>query len=313
MFRWIRSPSLLLLLLLLGLALGAAACGSIRGGSRGGDDDDSQGDDDTSGDDDGDDDDTAPPDDDDATPPDDDDATPPDDDDDDDEPGYDIAAVGIGFETFTANSAAAGTGIEATFLFTYYADTEFQQVECEQRVEAEGTADFGFGVVSGCSNCTGLIVFDSGLVNDVSNPASNPDECDVAQLDAAQMNLAAALLTPQAGGGYGDFLTLALVDRDSFESAGLYTDDAETEDVSYWDTFFGDYALAFQGIGYIENAPGTLMEQLVANGSTIPNAGGSSDWYAWFIFYRDPASNSNEGMEMDGDYYALAYGLTFGG
>gem|GEM_PF-1510599 len=274
---------------------GGAADAADDDDSAAGDDDDSAaGDDDDSAT--GDDDDAA--DDDDSATGDDDDAA-----DDDDSAGDDDDAA----DDDDSAQPPEGYSVVANFSFTYWRDIQNQIEECEQVIQIEGTADFGFGVMQGeCNNCTGRLTFDPTTGVDISDPANG--ECDVAVLDANGANFGALLLSPTSDEAYGDFLDLALIDAATHTQLG--TDWAVNTglDAAGIQEGLDQFALTYTHTGFTNNVEGTL-----GNGSGLEgvanNAGGNSTWFAYWQLFKNPEINPHEGIDMNGDYGGSAFFL----
>jgi len=238
---------------------------------------------------------------------DDDDATSDDDDttgDDDDSTGtLSFDALTFSFE-MTANPGAGGsTGIAATFKFTYWREVANQIVDCEQSISIEGTADFGSSV-SGCSNCTGKIDFDDTTASDVSAGTGSPDACSAVALDEAGANLGTALLSTIQNGGYGDFLSIALVDAGTMGSLGLDLASAGGYSASEISTALGNLGLTFTHAGYSSNETGTMSAASQLTNVAAP-AGSGSTWYGYWMIGATGA-NSHSGTDLNGSYAAQA-------
>ena len=240
---------------------------------------------------------------------DDDDATSDDDDtssDDDDGTGtMDVDAITFVFE-MTANPGAGGTtGIAATFRFSYWSDVVNQILNCEQSVSIEGTASFAGGAVSGCANCTGRIDFDDSTAADVSAGSDSSSPCSAASLDAADANFGIALLSTITNSGYGDFLSIGLIDASTMSSLGLDLASAGGYSAADISTALSGVGLTFTHAGYISNEVGSLSD---VSSLSIPaaTAGSGSSWYGYWQIFVDPALNSHTGIDMSGPYSAQA-------
>ena len=269
-----------LLLLLLACSLGAC---SVRGAGGGGsDDDDSAVDDDDSADDD-----DATADDDDATA-DDDDATGDDDDataDDDD----------------ATSSASVATG---AYLLTYWVDVNAGVPFCEQRIEFDGLLTQGPGVLADCGPCTGRLDFLS--FTDVSNPNTDPDDCDIAALDADGANYGASLIDPAL---FGDFATpIGFIDEATHAGLGLNlsvspsTDSTASGLESTWSASGLDYTHA----GFIDSSPANSLGAVAGLEGVVNPITPSSDYLAAWSIARNPAANPNGGPTMEGEYFGTA-------
>ena len=177
-----------------------------------------------------------------------------------------------------------------------------------------GWASFGFGILAsdGCDNCTGYIEFDEDTVTDVSDPATNPEDCDPALLDAADQNFGLQLLTPESEGGFGDYLTMGLVDSASMDALGLSLADDGTNTASEISDALAVFDFVFTHAGYVHNLPGSLAEQSGLD-SVADNAGSSSNWYGYWQIYKDPVINPHSGTDMEGEYAGQTqWTVTFG-
>ncbi|HCP44728.1 MAG TPA: hypothetical protein DIU15_01670, partial [Deltaproteobacteria bacterium] len=148
-----------------------------------------------------------------------------DDDDDDTAAEFALAAISFSIEMEAVPVDDSSTDISAVFGVNYWAEyNEATQIlNCTQWIQIAGSATFGPGILAGegCNNCTGSIEFDHTSATDISDPATNPDDCDVAELDLAGANFGPSLLTPITDGGMGDFLSLGLVDVTTMSDQGM--------------------------------------------------------------------------------------------
>ena len=284
--------------ILLALALFAVGCPQPRGDADDDDTTEQEDDDDVVDDDDvlGDDDDVLG-DDDDAV--DDDDTTP------------DFGATSLTFEItdFTSTPQAGGTfNITGTWVFAFWEDQAADLLLCAQRFSFDASAAFGPTAVADCSSCDGLITVDEASVLDVSDPAASPDDCDPATIEAAGMGYGTALLTSVVNGGHGDFLTLALIQIDSFEDLGLTgaADGSQTaQDIR---DFFADSDLEATHVGYVRAGAGSFSVGAAVDTIAAP-ANPGSEWHTFFRFYKDPVVNTNTGVQMNGEYGATSFWL----
>lgn len=303
-----RSP----LLLLAAMALLVAGC-STRGGRGGSSGDD----DDATGDDDDDDDDTTPidqgDDDDDTTPigDDDDDTTPVGDDDDDDD-----SVMGFAFDGIQAE--ITGGDLTGEFYTVYYQDASNSVPLCIQRIELEAGVYYGPGQAADCELCTAYIQVDSSSVVDVSDPSTNPDECDSSFLAAEQADFGMAMFMTPANGGFGDFLELGLIAADDWDASGytlLEFDDGTS--LTYEELIALDGMDAYDVSAAIVALSGEGSLGQAVTGFTdfaIPESSGS-EWIGAGWILRDPSINSFTGTNpMNGPYtLRLAWGFTLGG
>ncbi|HCP46731.1 MAG TPA: hypothetical protein DIU15_11845, partial [Deltaproteobacteria bacterium] len=207
--------------------------------------------------------------------------------------------------------------VTARYTFTYYSDVQNGIELCQQHIEVAGDANFGFGVVPDgeCNNCTGYLDFDEATVTDVSNPGSNPDDCDPATLDAAGANFGLALLLPTGGeaGGFGDFLALGLVDADTMSLQGLSLAADGGYTAADIETALADFDLEFTHAGYVRNTPDTLASESGLD-QVADNAGGTSQWFGYWQIFKNPTDNLHEGSDMNGVYGGQSvWQITFGG
>ena len=283
----------LLFVLALGMSLLSLACTIARP---------NWGDDDDSGSSEGDDDD------DDTSVGDDDDTSVGDDDDTSGGSTLDLEALTFAME-ITASQTSLGTGLAATFIFSYwetYNETS-QTLMCNQRVEIEGTATFAADVMAndGCTNCTGRLLFDESTRQDVSDPTIQPDDCDLATLQAGQSDFGTTMLTPTGDTGYGDFLDIPLIDAGSYATLGLEAsqDGANPYDAAGISTSLSGLSLEFTHVGYTSNAAGTLSDSSgLATVAEDAGAGGAG-YFAYFMIGK-VTGNTTVGSGMDGDYIA---------
>ena len=212
-------------------------------------------------------------------------------------------ALTFSFE-MTANPGAGGsTGIAATFKFTYWSDGANQIIDCEQSISIEGTADFGSSV-AGCGNCIGKIDFDDSTASDVSAGTGSPDACSAVALDEAGANLGTALLSTITNGGYGDFLSIALIDAGTMGGLNLDLASAGGYSASEISAALGNLGLTFTHAGYSSNEVGTMSEASSLD-SVAANAGSGSTWYGYWMIGATGA-NSHSGTDLNGSYAAQA-------
>ncbi len=288
------------------------------------DDDDSAADDDDSA---ADDDDSAADDDDDsATTDDDDDSATTDDDDDDSADDDDDDSADDDDDSVDPDAWT----VQAQFIFVYLDQdpaTGQYALECVQRVEVDGVADFGFSVGSdnNCTNCTGMMNFDYETAIDVSNPGVNPNDCDPAIFeDKNVVDYGFAFLTPagvepgiipQQDGtftNYGDWLNLGVVTRATHETIG--TDFCSGDPDC---TAAGNQAAAEEDIG----KTGVYAAALGVDGSEGSGTGASllgldavteytgtaSDYLYAGVLQRDSAENDYEDpVDLNGGYIGNA-------
>jgi hypothetical protein len=194
------------------------------------------------------------------------------------------------------------TALYGTYVISYWDDYASGLLGCEQHLSVEGAANFGIDLLgANCPDCIGLLTFDPASVLDVSDPATDPDQCDVAALDADNTNYGYYLTLPVADGGYGDFLSIALIDSATMADAGLTNDVGGTEDAAWFESTWSSAGYDFTHLGYLEAVPGSLSEVTGVDIVAAP-AGPGVDWYAWWQFWIDPAVNTNGGWVMLGSY-----------
>jgi hypothetical protein len=188
------------------------------------------------------------------------------------------------------------------YVFSYWTDYQSQILQCKQTVRLDGTGDFSAlgGIVEGCNNCTGALVFDNTTMTDVSDPSADPEACDPAVLTAAEADFGQAMLTA-APDGYGDFLSMGLVDANTMGTLSLdlavgggYSADEMT---AAWE----EYELTFTHAGYVENIKGSLSEGSGLD-AVAANAGGTSTWFGYWQLFKNEADNTHEGIDLDGAY-----------
>jgi len=221
---------------------------------------------------------------------------------DDDTGGGEVAFNGLTFSIeFSATPGVAGAaGVAATYKFSYWDDYQNQILSCVQAINIEGSAIFGAGMVTGCNNCTGKIDFDDSTAVDAS-AAEPSDGCDVAELEDAGANFGSALLTSITNGGYGDFLSMALVDATTMGSLGLDLAVAGGYSAADMAATWADYDLEFTHAGYVDNQVGTLSESSGLD-AVAANAGGTSNWYGYWQLFKNPATNTHPGADLSGEY-----------
>ncbi len=199
---------------------------------------------------------------------------------------------------------------------------------CNQRVEVDGTAEFGFGLVPACSNCTGIMEFDSSSAVDVSNPAMTADDCDPVFLVDNNISMGLAMLnafgstpgywpTDTDTRNWGDFLSIATMDENTQQVLGW--DGSATGTVDLTASGNADWAMTgygadFTHVGLVNGAEGSGTFASESGIEGVANsAGPGSDYYFYFVIVKDPAANTHEGMDMLGPYIGFArFVITFG-
>jgi hypothetical protein len=260
---------------------------------------------------------------------DDDDAFGDDDDDDDDDDdsvgGSEFTALTFEVALTATQGAGGAVGIAATYTFGYWADHDNGILGCAQALTVEGVASFATGGVTGCDNCTGKIDFDDSTVVDISPSLPGGEGCDSAQLTADERNYGTALLTSGLNGGWGDLLTMGLIDAPTMVSLGLGMVETGGSSAADLATLLGDESpgRVFTHGGYIHMTEGTWANLLclggdcgdsdpLTNGPASP-AGLGSSWYGFWMLYTDPADNTYVGADLNGQYGGRSvWIITFG-
>ncbi len=236
---------------------------------------------------------------------DDDDATSDDDDassdDDDATGGLDFDGLTFSMELTATQGAGGVTGIAASYTFSYWRDYTNQVTECNQVVSVEGTASFGSGILSGCNNCTGRIDLDENTRMDVSQSAARNAPCDAGGLTDAGANFGDAMLTTITNGGYGDFLTMGLIDGATLSSLGLDLAAAGGYSEADMTATWAEYGLTFTHAGYVANEVGSLSEGSGLDTVSAP-AGPGSNWYGYWQLFLNATENTHGGTDLVGDY-----------
>ncbi|MBN95320.1 MAG: hypothetical protein CL928_14845 [Deltaproteobacteria bacterium] len=216
--------------------------------------------------------------------------------------------------------------VTAEYTFSYYGlvDGIPTDLYCDQRIDATGEAVFGPDLVpdAGCNNCTGYITMDPTTVNDVSDPGSNPTDCDPLELndlgfqlldpqggepvDVFNSSFGMHVLTPLAEGGVGDFLSMALVDADAMHTLGLYLAQGVGASPPGFSAADMQATLDVDGLelshaGYVDNVTGSYADHTGLN-EMAASAGGSSTWLGFWQISRDPAENTHDAADMNGVY-----------
>jgi hypothetical protein len=236
---------------------------------------------------------------------DDDDDTMSDDDDDDNTSGMDLNGLTFSFEMTATQGAGGSTGVAAVYTFSYWRDYQNQIKNCDQLVSIEGVATFGAASVTGCPNCNGQIEFDDTTAVDVSASSGNPDACSVVALDEAEANFGTALLSTITNSGYGDFLSIGLMDSASMSTLGLDLAVAGGYSAADMTTAWAEYGLTFSHAGYVKNEIGSLSEGSGLD-AVAANAGGTSNWYGYWQIFLNAADNTYTGTDLSGEYGAQA-------
>ena len=230
--------------------------------------------------------------------------------DDDDSAGDDDDSAGDDDDVADDDDAVDPEAYEVTadFTFVYWEDMEAGVGLCDQHIQIEGEAIFGFGSVDdgSCNNCTGRITFDPATATDVSNPAADPDHCDPAELQAATWDFGMLLLQEagtetSSGTAWGDFLDLAMMDAASMEGLGLDAAVSGGSTAPELQADLADYGLVLSQLALTNNVAGSLGADSGLDG-VANNAGGASTWYFYYYLFRNPEQNPHEGTDMVGEY-----------
>ncbi len=292
-----RNGTLLTLLVLLAATIVLEACPPTRRG--GGDDDDdsaSSDDDDTVADDDDDDDDTPPPSDDDDDD-DDDDATPP---------PSDFApqqvTFGALFEMFCVDEACL---FDIEYEIRYWADESGGTLLCTQNIVGKGDGEQGFGTAIGWENATASFTVDN--FQDVTNPVTDPDHCDMDDVNAANLNYGESFITAPPD-GLGDFRAGVILNAGVHDALGTdYSDNGTLNFDDLQDTY-AEFDLTYGGLIFWDaNVADSSAAGLLDAG--LFNGAGSGDRYQpTMIFYFSPETNGfadpNSDMGLAGEYGA---------
>jgi hypothetical protein len=202
----------------------------------------------------------------------------------------------------TGDDDDAGTLITVDYTFSYWTDYQSQILQCEQTIRLDGHGEFNAagGAVAGCNNCTGVIWFDAATITDVSDPTNNAEACDVAVLAAAQADFGQAMLTA-APDGYGDFLSMGLVDATSMGTTGLALAADGGYTAAEMTATWAEYELTFTHAGYVENIEGSLSQSSGLDTVAV-NVGGLSTWFGYWQLFKNEADNTHTGIDLDGAY-----------
>lgn len=163
---------------------------------------------------------------------------------------------------------------------------------CEQHLVVQGQLLDGPGPVEGCADCAGLALFDRTTVVDVSDPAADPDHCYPSEMVGA-LGVPAELLVTPAMGGYGDFLSLALMEADVVAGLELPNHPDAAGWVQEQREELASYDLELTHLGLVQASPGSFT-----GGSGISTLSDApepeSDWY---FFWSVTAPQGQPGGE----------------
>jgi len=183
----------------------------------------------------------------------------------------------------------------------YDSATATYEPECNQLISVEGVATFGSAASTGCSDCTGKIDFDASTAVDISPSAPAGQGCDVAVLDAAGRNMGQALLLSQANGGWGDFLSIGLIDATTMGNEGLDLLAGGGATAADLDVGLADQGRVFTHAGYSDMQTGNLAD-LASIDITFAPAGSGSSWHGAWQISTDPSQNTYVGPDLNGQY-----------
>ena len=266
---------------------------------RGGGDDDDDDDDDSSSDDD---DSTPPADDDDDD--DDDDTLPPTDDDDDDDdstPPPSFAPNQVSFGALFDVTCVSGPvcDLEATLQVRYWIDQASGQLLCEQHLEGSGTITLGYETVSDCPNCTGQYALGSFV--DVTNPAADPDHCDMPDVDFAELNYGEVFVTSPPD-GFGDFAQGVFMNAGTHDSLG--TDYSDNGTLNHDDLVpqYEEFGLTYAGLIFWDSGiSGSAAEGLDSAG-LFSAEGDSGQYQPALIVYFNSEANTDADPDSDSGF-----------
>ena len=212
-----------------------------------------------------------------------------------------VKAIQFSLEFDVTAPVGGNADVLANFAAIYYTDIDVVVVYCTEHVEVTGTAVFGPTVVPDCPNCTGLLSFDESSVVNITDPTTDPEHCTPAFLDEFAGGYLTNHLTPIANNGYGDFLSIALIDASTMDALGLSLSIFPGSSASELTTQLADVGVEFTHAGYVNKQPGSLsetsgLEQVAAN------AGGDSPWLGYWIIFKYPNTDSYAGSDMSGTY-----------
>ena len=183
-----------------------------------------------------------------------------------------------------------------------FVDPAAGELVCRQRLQFAGTASFGPGLVDGCAACTGVLSIDPDSVLDLTNPAVDAEDCDPNWILGSQLNYGGGMLTPRADGGFGDLLTIGLIDLDRFEALDLFVDRAGEYDAAALRAVFDAAGTSIAQIGYLQDVAGSVAAGTGIAAVAETAGPGGDDWLAAWQIYRSPAVNSYDGLDLRGAY-----------
>jgi hypothetical protein len=173
---------------------------------------------------------------------------------------------------------------------------------CRQRLLFDGSVAFGAGLITDCPGCTGVLTIDPESVLDLTNPAVDSEDCDPAWIVSSQLNYGVGMLTPRDQDGFGDLLSIGLIDIERFAGLGLFVDQAQEYDAPALISAFQDGGTAIAQIGYLADEVGSVTNG-TGFGAVAEGAGPGGDaWLAAWQIYRNPAVNPYTGLDMEGQY-----------
>lgn len=157
--------------------------------------------------------------------------------------------------------------MEADFVVSYYDDIYGGLLNCEQHLAGVGEATFGLETVGACPDCTGILDMAADAWVDVTDPALDPDHCDIAVVDAYGLNYGDMFITPVEEGGFGDANRFIVKSYGSWEEAG--TDYSGASDGTLTAAAIAETMIdgvGLEGAVFNEAFPGSLAEAVAEAG-----------------------------------------------
>ncbi len=176
----------------------------------------------------------------------------------------------------------------------YWIDINNGQLFCEQVWTADAEITLGFGAAPDFENSTGYFEVDTDTWTDVTDPAADPDHCDVAALVANDFDFMTPFTTPADGAdpaAWGDF------NQGGFMAAGVHeaigTDYAQNGGLSAEEltTQYAEFALTYAGIIFWDATIAGSAAEGLSGAPLFDGDGDSGQYQPAMITYFNPETN----------------------
>ena len=199
---------------------------------------------------------------------------------------------------------------EVAFGIHYWTSLADDDLACTQRLVAAASVTLGFGGVPGCGNCSAGFAIDPDSWIDATDPDDDPAHCDLAALNAADLNYGEAFTAPAGSfpGALGDFNAggfqsagvHAALNHDYYAAGGLT---AEAMTAAY-----ADLGLVYAGLIFWDGSiDDSAAQSLLDAGLFVPEGESAAfvpAFFVWFDPEENPAADPDEATGWIGPHGA---------